>query len=319
MNTSKVKANFYLLLASVIWGLAFVAQRMGAQAIGAFTFNGIRFALGSIAIVPLMIVLRKRKSRNEHIPIKLISHVKAGIIAGSALFVAASLQQIGLAYTTAGKAAFISGLYIVLVPVLGIFLGHKNRKLTWVGVAIAAVGLYVLSVEGSFTIHKGDLFEMAGALIWAVHILILDHYSKRVDTIWLAFFQFISCSALSIVTALVFENIVFDAVVKAAAPIFYGGVFSVGIAYTLQVVGQKHAKPAHAACILGTEGVFACAGGAVILNEFMGVREYLGCVLILGGMLTSQIYQSGEIEMPEIPVKEACSTAEKNAKKTSIK
>lgn len=291
MLNRTLKANLLLLLTAAIWGLAFVAQRIGAQYVGSFTFNGVRFALGSLTLIPLMLVSKKNAGpRNHQKPGNVLP---AGIIAGTVLFIASSLQQIGLAETSAGKAAFITGLYMVIVPLLGIFLKHQIHLLNWVGVAVAATGLYFLSVSGGFSIVRGDLLELGGAFFWALHLLLIDNFIKKADLLKLSFFQFLTCSVLSATVALIAENATLAALRQAIIPILYGGIFSVGIAYTLQAAGQKHAKPSHAAIILSLEAVFASIGGFLILNEDLGLRGYLGCFLMLTGMLVSQ-FQSNQ-------------------------
>jgi drug/metabolite transporter (DMT)-like permease len=290
MKDHELRSNLLLLLAAAIWGFAFVAQRVGAKYVGSFTFNGVRFALGSLSLVPLLLLSRRKSDREnaEHHPVS-VNPLPGGIIAGCILFLAVSLQQIGLVETTAGKAAFITGLYIVMVPLLGVFLKHRLHLGVWLGVAVATVGLYFLSVSEKFSIANGDLLELAGAFLWAVHILVIDHYIKKVDALQLSFMQFMTCSILSMAVALGFEKITLHALWQAVIPILYGGICSVGVAYTLQVVGQKHAKPSHAAIILSMESVFASIGGLIILHETLGVRGYLGCILMLAGMLLSQI------------------------------
>jgi drug/metabolite transporter (DMT)-like permease len=259
------------------------------QYVGAFTFNGVRFALGSISLIPLIIYFKNKKTAEQPEETASASALIPGIIAGSVLFFGASLQQAGLAYTTAGKAAFITGLYIVLVPLLGIFLKQRVGLNTWLGVVLAVSGLYFLSVNEDFTIAFGDLLEIIGAFFWAVHILVIDYFTKKVDALRLSCAQFAMCSALSIITALIFEDISVSGLSQAAIPILYGGLLSVGVAYTLQVVAQKHAKPSHAAIILSMEAVFAALGGALLLKENMGVRGYLGCALMFAGMLLTQV------------------------------
>lgn len=289
MKKQQLTSNILLLITAIIWGFAFVAQRVGAQHIGAFTFNGIRFALGGLSLVPLLIYLNKDTKNTKSKSSASTNVIFAGVITGCALFLGASLQQMGLAYTTAGKAAFITGLYIAFVPVLGVFLKHKIPGTTWLGVSCAIVGLYFLSVTESFSISKGDLFEVAGAFFWAFHILLIDYFTKKVDALKLSFVQIITCSILSLIVALIFEQITLSGIYKAIIPILYGGICSVGIAYTLQVVGQKHAKPSHAAIILSLEAVFASIGGIIILSEHLSLRGYIGCALMLTGMLLSQL------------------------------
>ena len=228
----------------------------------------------------------------------------AGLLAGLVLFLGATLQQIGLVYTTAGKAAFITCLYIVIVPMLGIFLKQYISRTTWFGCIIAIMGLYLLCVKESFFISYGEVLELIGAFFWSIHILVIDRFSRKVDVLKLSFVQFMTCSVLSIVTALFTETISIETLEQALIPILYGGICSVGIAYTLQVVGQKHAQASHAAIILSMETVFAALGGWIILNEKLGVQELLGCAIMLAGMLISQLQN---INGPQIEQKEFCS------------
>ncbi|MHB1394398.1 MAG: DMT family transporter [Clostridia bacterium] len=294
MKNQEMKSNVLFMMTALIWGFAFVAQRVGMQYVGAFTFNGVRFALGSISLIPLLIYFKNKKDAEPAEKTASASALIPGIIAGSILFLAASFQQIGLAYTSAGKAAFITGLYIVLVPLFGIFLKHSIKLSTWAGVALAVVGLYFLSVNEDFSIAKGDFLEIIGAFFWASHILAIDYFTKKVDALKLSFVQFVSCAVLSLAVALIFEDISISGLNQALIPILYGGLFSVGIAYTLQVVGQKHAKPSHAAIILSMEAVFAALGGALLLSENLGGRGYLGCALMFAGMILTQVQSFGK-------------------------
>lgn len=299
MVTKEIKSVFILLLTAAIWGFAFVAQRVGMGFLGAFTFNGIRFALGSISLLPVIYFFDKKfKSENsaERVDADIKTTIKSGVIAGCILYIAASLQQVGLIYTTAAKAGFITSLYIVLVPILGIFLKQKTHSTTWLGAITAAVGLYFLSINEGFTIEFGDLLQVIGALFWAVHIQVIDKFVKNVDAIKLSSTQFATCSVLSLITAFIFEDISMSGVIDAIVPLLYGGVMSAGVAYTLQAVGQRYAKPSHAAIALSMEAVFAAIGGILILNETMSLRGYLGCALMLAGMLISQ---AENIKKPE--------------------
>jgi drug/metabolite transporter (DMT)-like permease len=279
------KSNILLMITAIIWGSAFVAQRIGGEYVGAFTFNGLRFFLGFLSLIPIILYFEKNKKRSV-IGRKTIF---AGSITGLCLFIAASLQQIGINDTTAGKAAFITGLYIVLVPLFGIALKHSSSRFIWFGALIAIMGLYLLSVTESFTIGKGDLLELIGAVFWAFHILFIDYFVKNNSALKLSAVQFITCSVLSLVTAMCIEKTDMTNLVHAIIPIGYGGICSVGIAYTLQVVAQKNAKPSHAAIILSLETVFAAIGGFIILDESLSLRGIAGCLLMLTGMLVSQI------------------------------
>ena len=293
MNNKRLRANMLLLLTAAIWGFAFVAQRVGSQYVGAFTFNGIRFALGSISLLPLIIYFHKGKKNYSNNKLDLKVTVKKvivpGVLVGAILYAGSTLQQVGLIYTTAGKASFLTGLYMVLVPIIGIFLGHKIGKNSWIGVGLAIIGLYLLSITDNFGIGYGDLLEVIGAVFWAVHILTIDYFSHKIEPLKLSCVQFATCSILSLITAFIFEPITLGGISKALIPILYGGFLSVGVAYTLQVVAQKNAKPSHAAIILSMESVFGAIGGALLLGENMNTRGYVGCIFILGGILLSQI------------------------------
>ena len=234
------------------------------------------------------------RSKNKVLADKYIKNNKkelylAGFLAGICLFIAATLQQIGLVETTAGKAAFITGLYIVLVPILGMLFKHKTGIFNWIGAMTAVAGLYFLSVNDHFTLSRGDFFELIGAFFWAVHILLIDYFSPRVNALKLSCMQFIVCSILSLLTAICVEKIILAGIMQASIPILYGGLLSVGVAYTLQVIGQKNADPSHAALILSLESVFAALGGFVFLNERLNTMGFVGCILMLSGMIFSQI------------------------------
>jgi drug/metabolite transporter (DMT)-like permease len=203
---------------------------------------------------------------------------------------------VGLVYTTAGNAGFITGLYVVIVPILGIVFKFRANSGTWIGASLAAVGLYFLSVTENFTIAYGDFLVLVGAFLWATHVLVIGFLSPRTDPLKLAMTQFLICSLLSLITAMIFENITFHSIKDAAIPILYGGVLSVGVAYTLQVVAQRNAHPAHAAILLSLEAVFAAIGGWIMLDEQLTSRGFIGCGLMLSGMLISQLW--GLIRLP---------------------
>ncbi len=288
MPLTNSRANLLLLITAIIWGLAFVAQRAGMEHIGPFTYNGIRFGLGSISLIPLLLYTDKRRQRAE-------SDKKTMIIgcalAGGVLFCGASLQQAGLVYTTAGKAGFITGLYVVFVPILGLFIKQKTGFGMWVGAIVAAWGMYLLSVTESLTIAFGDLLVLLGAIFWAAHVLIISWLSPKMNPIKIALVQFAACSILSLMVAVMVEEIAWQGIKNAAIPILYGGFMSVGIAYTLQVVGQQKAHPTHASIILSLEAAFAAIGGGLMLGEHLSMRGLTGCALMLAGMLISQLWR----------------------------
>lgn len=288
MKSNEIKSVLILMLTAVIWGFAFVAQRVGMEHVGAFTYNGVRFALGSLSLLPLIYYLSKRANSHNSEEADLKTTLKFGIILGCVLFTASSLQQVGLIYTTAGKAGFITSLYIVLVPIFGIFLKHRTHRSTWIGALTAATGLYLLSVNENFTVEFGDILEIIGAVFWTIQILLVDKLVRNINPVKLSCVQFVTCSFLSMTVALIFEDVNIVGITEGIAPILYGGIMSVGIAFTLQAVAQKGAKPSHAAIAMSMESVFAAIGGALILSERLPLKGYLGCGLIFAGMLISQ-------------------------------
>jgi drug/metabolite transporter (DMT)-like permease len=309
MNTRTVTSDALLLITATIWGFAFVAQRVGMEFVGPFAFNGIRFALGSLVLVPLIV----KQSRAPAVGGDGTGHAPAariwwgGGLAGLMLFAGASLQQVGLVYTTAGNAGFITGLYVVIVPILGLFLRQRPNAGTWIGVLLATAGLFLLSVTDRLTIAFGDLLELLGAFFWAGHVLIIGWLSPRLDSLKLAATQFAACSVLSLLTAAIFENTRATGVAQAAVPLLYGGVLSVGVAYTLQVVAQRNAHPAHASILLSLEAVFAALGGWIILGERLTGRGMTGCALMLAGMLCSQLWAL--VKLPKQAVSKVASAA----------
>ena len=292
MRVRTYRADALLLLTATIWGFAFVAQRVGMDYVGPFTFNGVRFALGSLSLVPLLL-WTERNAAPSPSPLPPASRqtiLWGGGLAGLFLFSGASLQQVGLVYTTAGNAGFITGLYVVIVPIMGLFLRQRTNTGSWLGAFLAAAGLYFLSITADFTIAWGDFLEVIGAFFWAAHVLIIGRLSPRMNALKLAITQFAVCSVLSLLTAFVIETVTWDGLRQAAMPILYGGLGSVGVAYTLQVVAQKDAHPAHAAIFLSMEAVFAAIGGWWLLNEVLTGRAMFGCGLMLAGMLLSQLW-----------------------------
>jgi len=275
----------------MIWGFAFVAQRSGMEFVGPFTFNALRFTLGGISLIPLLLINKKRNFNNEQIPHLSSDKIllKGGIIAGIILFFGASFQQGGMVYTSAGKAGFITGIYIILVPILGILFRQKTSRAIWLGAFIALVGLYLLSVDENLSIGLGDLLVLASAFFWALHVLVISRFSPRTDPIQLAFFQFMLCAFFSLIVSIIIETTILQNIFAASVPILYAGVVSVGIAYTLQVVAQQDAHPSHAAIIMSLEAVFAVIGGWIILDESIPLRGLIGCGLMLTGMILSQV------------------------------
>jgi len=282
-------AVIMLWVTAAIWGFAFVAQRAGMEFIGPFTFNGIRFLLGSASLLPLILWM-KHKQLNP--PEKQKNIFKGGLLAGVVLFIGASLQQAGMVYTEAGKAGFITGFYVILVPIIGVFIGQHITKLLWAGAFIALTGLYFLTINGPFVLQKGDMLILLSAFFWAMHVQLIN---KLVDThaaLPLSSIQFAVCGILSLGSGFVFETITLESILQATLPLLYGGLMSVGIAYTMQVVAQQHVHPAYASIILSFETVFAVIGGWLLLNEVLSIRSLAGCLLMLTGILIVQIWGS---------------------------
>lgn len=290
--SAKLRSDFTLLLAAIIWGFAFVAQRVGMEYVGPFTFNGVRFTLGTMVLVPFLFFGKKFTPKDPSLLTDKSKIILGVICTGILLFFGVSLQQVGLQTTTAGKAGFITGLYVIFVPIVGIFLGHKTNLYTWLGVIFSATGLYLLSIKSGFRIEYGDLLVFGCAIVFTFHVLLIGWLSPRMNSYHLATGQFAICAFLNLLVAGLIEPIILKKIIEAAIPILYGGVLSVGIAYTLQVIAQKNAHPAYASIILSLEAVFAAIGGWIILHESLSHRALAGCFLMLGGMVIVQVKRS---------------------------
>lgn len=288
-TNSNWQANLLLLSTALIWGFSFVAQRQGMEHLSPFTFNGARFAVGSASLLPILFFFRRRQTNTQPPPWFSPLPLGGGLLLGAALFLGASFQQIGIVETTAGKAGFITGLYVIIVPMLGLIWGQQTRFSTWIGAILAVTGMYFLSITADFTISRGDLLVLVSALFWAVHVQLISRFSRKFDPLLLSLHQFLFCSLFSWLAALQWEEIRLSGLVNGLFPILYTGIFSVGIAYTLQVVAQKRAHPAHAAIILSLESVFAVLGGWLFLHEMLSLRGAIGCMLMLTGMIVSQL------------------------------
>jgi drug/metabolite transporter (DMT)-like permease len=267
--------------------MTFVAQARGAEVIPAFTFNAARFVIGVLALLPVMLWTERKNKDKE----KLRTTLRAGLICGVIVACASSLQQLGFDFgASAGKAGFITGLYIVFVPIIGAFLRQRPSVFVWVGAAAACAGLYFLSVADGFgSVTAGDVVLIFNAVMWAVQILVINKFSREIYIIRFTVIQFTVCALLSVSLALIFDDAAVTSIAGAAVPLLYCGIFSVGIAYPLQVVGQKGTPPAKAAIIFSLEALFAALAGALLLGERMGLRGYLGCFLIFGGIMLSQL------------------------------
>lgn len=282
------------MLTALIWGCAFVAQSVSMDYIGPFTFQCVRSLIGSAVLIPVFLLLDVVKKRSGTYQSPTRENRKqlwfAGIICGIIMTVAANLQQFGIQYTTAGKAGFITALYILLVPILGLFLKKKVSPRLWLCIVLAMIGLYLLSVtEGFSSINKGDFYVMLCAVAFSFHIMAVDHYAPLVDGVRLSCIQFLICGALSGVLMFVFETPDIQGLLKAAVPILYAGIMSCGVAYTLQIIGQKYTKPTIASLIMSLESVFAVIAGIVVLQEIPTTREAVGCILMFAAIIIAQL------------------------------
>jgi len=288
-TSRRLRANALLLLASAIWGFAFVAQRVGAESIDAFTFNTVRFAMGAAVLVPVVWWLDRRRRVPAMIRAQATrAALVPGLISGALLAVAVGMQQYAMSYTTAGNAAFITGLYMVFVPLVAAFRGHRSSWTTIVGIGLALVGLYFLAIGDDFQIGFGDAIVLASAFVWTAQILVIEHYSRRLSALRFSISQFAWCAVLSAPAALLLDPRPFAGLGEGIVPLLYGGLISVGIAYTLQVIGQRDALASHAALIMSAESVFGALGGALLLGENMGPRGYFGAALMAAGIALTQ-------------------------------
>lgn len=283
---SHPEANLMMWLTAAIWGFAFVAQRAGMQHIGPFAFNGIRFLLGGVSLLPLLWYFSRNSKTGNY---NIIKALPGGLLLGTVLFAASALQQVGIVWTTASKAGFITGLYVILVPVIGLFIGQSVGRNLWIAAILAVTGLFLLTVKENLSIGKGDLLVIGSACFWAVHVQLINTLVNRHAPLLIAVMQFITCGLLSLIPMAFLEEPTLQAVNDAAIPILYGGLLSVGIAYTLQIVAQQHVHPAYASLILSFETVFAAIGGWLILSETLSARNLAGCGLMMAGILVVQL------------------------------
>lgn len=294
MNKFVLRQSLLLLLTATIWGVAFVAQSVGMEYIGPFTFNAVRNAIGGLVLIPCIGFLQKMRMGEEKWGPTTNKEKKAlvagGVSCGVLLFIASNLQQVGIQYTTVGKAGFITAMYIVIVPLLGIFLKRKAGIKVWCAVAIAVVGLYMLCmIDGGFSLQKGDLFVLICAVAFSVHILVVDYFAPKVDGVKMSCIQFFVCALLSGICMILFEEPDMTQILQAWVPVLYAGVLSCGVAYTLQIVGQKGMNPTVASLILSLESVVSVIAGWLILQQTLSRRELLGCSLMFVAIVLAQL------------------------------
>ena len=306
MNKTQVRNSLLLLLTATIWGVAFVAQSVGMDYVGPFTFNMVRSLIGGIVLIPCIFLLGRLNSpekymQKEKAKVGILNDraskaderktlLKGGICCGILFSLATNIQQIGIQYTTVGRAGFITACYIVIVPILGLVFFHKkSRALIWGAVALALVGLYLLCMTDDFGIGKGDILVLICSVLFSLHILVIDHFSPKVDGVKMACIQFWVCAVFSAVPAFLTETIRISGLLAAWAPILYAGVLSCGVAYTLQIIGQKNMNPTVASLILSLESCISVLAGWVILGQKLTAREILGCVLMFGAIVLAQM------------------------------
>lgn len=300
MNKTQLRNSLLLLLTATIWGTAFVAQSSGMEFVGPFTFNCVRNIIGGLVLIPCVFLLRWMKMKDvadgengEKKPVQ-ISVTKAeligGICCGAALCAASNLQQVGMQYTTVGKAGFITALYVVIVPIMGLFFKKKASFIVWICVALSVVGLYLLCMtEGSFSLAYGDLLVLFCALMFSVHILVIDHFSPKGDGVVISCIQFFVCGILSGIVMIFTETPNLTSILDAKWSVLYAGVFSSGVAYTLQVVAQKGVNPTIASLIMCLESVVAVLAGWIILGQALSTRELLGCLFMFAAIVLAQL------------------------------
>ncbi|OLU33090.1 EamA family transporter [Pseudomonas sp. PA15(2017)] len=288
MPNHALRADLLMLVTAMIWGSSFVAQRLGMDAIGPFLYSGLRFALAVVVLLPVIVLLRRRSVQ----PASPISRpvLLGGSLMGAVLALGINLQQVGLLFTSVTNSGFITGLYVIVVPLLGLLLGHKTGQGIWLGASLAVLGMFLLSVGEGFHVASGDLLQLAGAFVWGIHVLLVGVFAARHDALLLALVQFITCAVISLALALVYERLPGTEIIQALPAILYGGIFGVAVGFTLQVIAQKHAIASHAAIILSLEAVFAAIAGALLLGESLSSRGYVGCGLMFAGMLLAQLW-----------------------------
>lgn len=288
----QIKSSLILLLTATIWGVAFVAQSVGMEYIGPFTFNAIRCVLGGMVLIPVILVLKKKKetgAENQEKEDKKTLWM-GGIACGVILCIASNLQQFGIMEASVGKSGFFTALYIVMIPVIGIFIGKRPEIKLWFCVALAVVGMYLLCMkDGSFTIERADIMLLLCALAFSFHILVVDYFSPKVDGVKMSCIQFFVCGVLSAVGMLFTETPDISNIQAAWLPLLYAGLLSCGVGYTLQIVGQKGINPVIASLIMSLESVISALAGWVILGQVLSPKEILGCILMFVAIIITQI------------------------------
>lgn len=291
MKKEQIKGSLLLFLAAIIWGVAFVAQSVGMDYVGPFTFNCVRTLIGGIVLISCIVFLNRGKVKKKTNFTEKKRLLLGGICCGIALATGSTLQQFGIMYTTVGKAGFITAFYIIIVPILGLFLGKKCGLSVWISVVIALAGLYFLCIMDGFSIGKGDIYVFLGAIAFSIHILVIDHFTQFNDGVKMSCIQFFVCGILCFVPMMLFEHPEISVILLAWKPILYAGVMSCGVAYTLQIVGQKNMNPTVASLILSLESVTSVIAGFLVLHQNLSHRELIGCGLMFIAIVLAQLPQ----------------------------
>lgn len=295
--SKRMQGNILLFITAFIWGCAFVAQRTGMEYIGPLTFNGIRSLVGGFTLLIFLLVRNQLQQNNKtnidngkktDLPSGKFTFL-CGCVCGICLFVGTTLQQLGMVYTTAGKAGFITAFYIILVPLLGIFMKKKIRLIVWFGVLLAMAGLYLLCVGEDFTVNKGDGLVLLCSFAFTIHITFVDKVSQMIDGVVISCIQLFVCGLMSVIGIVIFEEVDWNLVLQCSIPILYAGVLSCGVAYTLQIVAQKYTEPTVASMIMSLESVFALLSGMIILKESITPHEIAGCVIMFVAIILAQL------------------------------
>ena len=282
MDRKQLKYSLLLGLTALIWGTAFVAQSQATDTVGPFTFNAARLLVGGVVLLPCIRLLDGLRARGGEA-------ANSGVCCGAVLFTASAFQQAGIAYTSVGKAGFITALYIVLVPLTGVLIGRRIGAALWAGVVLAVMGMYFLCMTGETGVNRGDVLCLACALFFTMHILVIDRFSPKVDGVRLSAIQFFVAGALSFIAMLIFEKPDWSSVLAAWFPICYAGVLSSAVGYTLQIIGQKNVNPTLASLIMSLESVFSALSGWIILGQTLTALEIMGCVLMFAAIILAQL------------------------------
>ncbi|MBQ3138649.1 MAG: DMT family transporter [Ruminococcus sp.] len=296
----KLKGNIILLITAIIWGTAFVAQSEGMNYVEPFTYNAVRTLIGGIVLIPIIAIFQRGGVSSENGAKSQKTTIIGGIVCGIFLFIAGSFQQCGIAMTTAGKAGFITALYVTIVPLIEVILYRKSSLKVWLCVFLALAGFYMLCIKEGFTIGKGDLLVLCGAFFYAGHIMVIDRFNeKNADGMKMSCIQFFTAGLLMTVCMFIFENPEINAIMDAKYTILYAGIMSCGAAYTLQIIGQRYTDPTSATLIMSLESVFAALSGWIILSESLSIKELFGCTLVFAAVILSQL---GASSLPEIKI-----------------